>query len=493
MAFLYLIVITFWFRMGNIFLFSLLIFGEVFHLWQILTYLSTVWNLNKIKPANPEFNPPIDIFITVCGEPKEVVRRTVEAAKKQNYPDYGVFILNDGFVAGIENWMEIEYLAKEMGVICITRKISGGAKAGNINNALELTGRPFIAVLDADMVPQSNFLKELSPYMADPAVAFVQSPQYYKNHTLNQVTGGAWEQQELFFGPICEGKNQLNSVFMCGTNMLIRRQALEQVGGMCEDNIAEDFMTSLFVHERGWKSIYVPEVLAKGLAPEDFLSYYKQQFRWARGSLEILFRFNPIFRRGLTWQQKIQYLASASYYLSGLVVLINIALPLVYLITGESPVQVSTMALAAIFIPHICLTAYVLTSSNDSKYTFRALSFSNGSFIIFLKALWSVLTKQKNSFSVTSKVALDGNFTYLVSPHLSYIGLSIVALLIGWSREGVSPSLLSNLSWVLFNIATFIPFMQAAIPNLSFNLELVPSVLRTYASRSYNFISNLMI
>src|SRR3989344_1030836 len=99
---------------------------------------------------------------------------------------------------------------------------------------------------------------------------------------------------------------------MCGTNMVIRKAALREVGGMAEDNIAEDFVTSLFIHERGWKSAYVPEVLAEGLAPEDLFSYYKQQFRWARGSLEIVFRFNPLFRSGLTWSQRIEYLASAS-------------------------------------------------------------------------------------------------------------------------------------------------------------------------------------
>jgi len=92
---------------------------------------------------------------------------------------------------------------------------------------------------------------------------------------------------------------------------------------MCETNIAEDFLTSLFVHSKGWKSVYVPEVLAEGLAPEDFMSYYKQQFRWARGSLEIIFKYNPLFNRGLSLSQKLQYLASASYYLSGVVFLLN--------------------------------------------------------------------------------------------------------------------------------------------------------------------------
>ena len=91
---------------------------------------------------------------------------------------------------------------------------------------------------------------------------------------------------------------------MCGTNVAVRRTALDEVGGLCQTNIAEDFLTSLLMHERGWRSVYVPEVLAQGLAPEDFLSYYKQQHRWARGSLEVIFKYNPLRRRGLTWPQR---------------------------------------------------------------------------------------------------------------------------------------------------------------------------------------------
>lgn len=492
LAILYFIVIAFWFERGNVWLYSLLIAGEIFHIWQILTYLITIWDVKRRPMVRANSFPPVDIFITVCGEPVEVVRQTVQAAKNQNYPDYGVFILNDGYVAHQDNWEDIQRLATDMGVTCITRQVVGGAKAGNINHALQQSDRPYVAVFDADMVPETDFLSTMVAYIDDPKVAFVQSPQYYHNYPENEVTGGAWEQQELFFGPICEGKNRLNSTFMCGTNMLLRREAILSVGGMCEDNIAEDFMTSLFLHERGWKSVYVPQVLAKGLAPVDFLSYYKQQFRWARGSLEILFRFNPIFRRGLTWSQKIQYLASASYYLSGLVVLINLVLPLVFLFTGQSALNITTMTLAGVFLPYILITTYVLSESNQNKYTFRALAFSNSSFPIHLQALRAVLTGQKTSFNVTSKTKLNGNFTYLVSPHLIYIGASVLGLLVAWRREGWSASSFSNLGWIVFNVVTFVPFILAAIPNWGWAKLGWPVALRRSIQQPISYIINLL-
>ncbi|MBX4209602.1 glycosyltransferase, partial [Candidatus Parcubacteria bacterium] len=284
MAIVYFFVITFLFRHGNEFLFWLLIAGEVFHTWQALTYLATVWRLDHKARFDPSFSPPVDVFITVAGEPADIVEETAVAARDMEYPNHRVFILNDGLVAKKDNWEEIVALAKRLGVGCITRTIPGGAKAGNINNALKETGRkagaPYVAVFDADHVPHKDFLMKTVGYFVDEKLGFVQTPQYYKNAHMNAVTLSSWEQQELFFGPICRGKNHLNSATMCGTNMVISRAALGQVGGMCTESIAEDFATGLFIHEKGWKSLYVPEVLAEGLAPEDFLSYTKQQFRW---------------------------------------------------------------------------------------------------------------------------------------------------------------------------------------------------------------------
>ena len=93
----------------------------------------------------------------------------------------------------------------------------------------------------------------------------------------------AWSQQALFFGAIARGKDGHGAMFCCGTNVVFRRAALEAVGGFPEDSVTEDFELSIDLHERGWRSVYVPEVLAHGLGPEDMASYVSQQQRWARG------------------------------------------------------------------------------------------------------------------------------------------------------------------------------------------------------------------
>ncbi len=474
LAGVYFFLVTFWFPRGNTILFGLFLIGEIFHVWQVSTFVHTIWDTERVFKGDSTFTPPVDVLITVAGEPVSIVEKTVRAIKQMRYPNFRVFILNDGFVAKKKNWQEIESLASREGVFCITRQTPGGAKAGNINNALRQIISPFFAVFDADHVPHPDFLKRTVPYFSKDEVGFVQTPQYYENHDLNYVTGGAWEQQKLFFGPICKGKNRFGIVTMCGTNMVIRRRAILEVGGMCDTNIAEDFVTGLFIHKKGWESVYVSEILAKGLAPQDFSSYVKQQHRWARGSLEVIFNFNPIFSRELTVSQKIQYLSSASYYLSGFVVALNALFPLMFLFWGISPLKISSMLLAGVFLPYIFITMYSLQLSSNFNYSFRALAFSMSSFFIHMRALVEVVINRKNSFSVTPKRMvrndLDKN-TLLVLPHILYIALIPIGLVAAVIREGFDPSVITNLAWIFFNVVTFIPFIIAASPRGSVSQE----------------------
>lgn len=464
LALLYFGVLAFVFPIGNPILFGLLIFGEVFHMWQVFTFLYTVWDTGYQRPSYKGYTPSVDVCITVAGEPVELVRQTVMAAKVMDYPNFAVHILNDGYVAGKDNWRDIEALANELGVACITRTVAGGAKAGNINNALKLTDGTLVACLDADHVPHSTFLSKTVPFFGDPVVGFVQTPQFYKNYAANYLTNGAWDQQELFFGPICKGKNRLNAATMCGTNMVIRRSALLEVGGMCTESIAEDFITGLLIHARGYHSVYIPEVLAEGLATEDLLSYSKQQFRWARGALDVIFRWNPFFMKGLTFAQRIQYVSSASFYLSGLIIVIDALLPLFFFYSGIVPVHISGMLLAAVFLPYFFLTIYVIQRTSNFTFTFSSLGFSMGSFNIHLRALASAATFRKTAFSITMKERVRGNFLPLVKWHILYIVLVIGGIPVAFMREGVSAALLNNTAWALINAIVFLPFIRAALP-----------------------------
>ncbi|MBU6321678.1 MAG: glycosyltransferase [Patescibacteria group bacterium] len=469
LAGLYFAILAFVFPIGEPILFYLLIAGEIFHLSQVAGFIYTVWD-TRFTPVSLAASyagralPAVDVFITVAGEPAELVRRTIQAAKTMRYPAFSVFVLNDGYVAKKANWREIEALASKLGVDCITRTIPGGAKAGNINNALRFTTAPLIACFDADHAPAADFLEKTVAYFADETVAFVQTPQFYRNADVNYVTKGAWEQQELFFGPIMKGKNRLNAVPMCGTNMVIRRAALAAVGGVATDSITEDLVTGLRMHAAGYRSVYVPEVLAEGLAPEDVLTYSKQQFRWARGTLDLIFRYNPLFMRGLSWAQRIQYLASASFYLSGLVIALDAALPLLYFYFGIVPVHVDGMLLAAVFLPYFFYTLFAIQSVSNFTYTFSSLGFSMGSFAIQIRAVLGAATRRRAAFAITEKRRQRGNFLFLAKWHLAYVALFAAGLAVALLREGLSASLLNNAAWALLNTAVFLPFIRAALP-----------------------------
>ena len=469
LAIIYTLFISFAFEHGNWYLFAALLATELFHLLQIIGYCWTVWQRDTARAFDPAFSAPVDVFITVCGEPVDIVRETARAAQAMSYPGrFRVYLLNDGLVAGKDDWRDIEELADELGITCITRVTPGGAKAGNINHALSRTDSPFFVVFDADHVPHADFLTEVMGYFVADDMGFVQTPQFYANQNHNRITRVAWDQQTLFFGPIMSGKSRLDSAFMCGTNMAVRRSAIADAGGMCEFNIAEDFLTSLFMHERGWKSVYVPKVLAQGLAPDDFLNYYKQQFRWTRGSLEVIFKYNPLLRHGLSTRQKLQYLLSASYYLSGSVILLDALLPIVFLLTGETPIVTSTMTLAMVFVPYMWINLYVLQRTSNFAYSYQAIAFSLSAWWLQITAMAAVLANRKTSFAVTSKSVSDGarpNFLRLVVPQLVYAAVAAVALMVGATREGASPSLMANVAWLTVHLAIAVPFIVAASPS----------------------------
>jgi cellulose synthase (UDP-forming) len=458
---------SWWFdfsHIDNIWLYGALFFGEIYHAVMALTFWFTVrQGKQPVLQEISEIPKTADIFITVAGEPIDVVEKTVAGAKEINFPGKEIYILNDSFVAGKKNWRDYESLALKLGVRCITRKIPGGNKAGNFNNALKCTAGEVVVILDADMVPHRDFFEKTLHFFRDPKTGFVQTPQYYKNHKANFVAGGAWEQQQFFFGPIMVGKAKSNASFICGTNVVIRREAILQVGGMNEKNIAEDFLTSLSIHQKGWKSYYVPEVLAEGLAPEDLLSYFKQQLRWARGSLEVLFSANPLFKGSLKFGQKLEYLSSALYYFNGPIVLIDIAMPLVFLFTGLQPVLAATTSFAIFFVPFMALNLLTLYMASGGLFTFRAAAFSQSSWTLQILALLSVASGQKMGFSVTPKKAQQGNYLYLVAPHIFYFCLFLAASIIGIEREGLTPAVVTNIAWGVFNIVMFLPFVYAAV------------------------------
>ena len=306
-------------HIGNPVLFGLLIAAEGFNLIQAIGFWWTCTH-QRMRPGRaPVGAEAVDVLIPVHDEPIDVVEPTVAGAASLHGADVRVWLLDDG------RRSEMESLASRYRLGYLTREENVGAKAGNLNNALGLTSAPYVAVLDCDHVPRPEFLARTTGYLDDFGVAFVQTPQYYANGESGPIAAAAAAQQNLFFGPIARGKDGLGAIFCCGTNVVFRRSALEEVGGFSEDSVTEDFELSVRLYEAGWRSVYVPEVLACGLGPEDMASYVSQQQRWARGCLGAI---PLVLRSRLPWRTRLQYLLSSTYFLSGLTLLIYMSLPL---------------------------------------------------------------------------------------------------------------------------------------------------------------------
>lgn len=204
-----------------------LVVAETYSVIDSLLFGMTMWKRLRRNPAPP---PPegatVDVFITTYNEPIEMVLETAEAAQRIRYP-HSTWILDDG------DRPELAEQARARGIGYITRSASWTkdkprhAKAGNLNNALFETDGEYILVLDADQVPEPDILDKTLGYFRDPYMALVQTPQYFHNVPFSDPLGS---QAPLFYGPIQQGKDGWNAAYFCGSNAVLRREALMRLG-----------------------------------------------------------------------------------------------------------------------------------------------------------------------------------------------------------------------------------------------------------------------
>lgn len=412
---------------------------------------------------NPTYSP-IFIFIPTVNEGDAVLEPTILGALATRthyltrFPEARVTIAicNDGFVAEYPNWMETEQLAERLGVTCLTRPVGGGAKAGNIEfarQALGATGDALLVLFDADQVAEQEFLAKTILLFRDYTIGWVQTGQYYRNLG-NSVARWANDQQALFYRVLCPGKASLNAAFICGTNVVIRAEALDEIGGLPQDSVTEDFAASLLLHGR-WRSLFLPEILAQGLGPMDLKSYFAQQGRWATGTLGVLRRhWRRLLLRepeGLSQPQRIQYLLACTHYLSGLRDLIYLLVPFLFLLLGVSAIQGTTMpTFLWRFLPYWAFSQIAFWSAARGKTTFRGLMLSFGSFPVLLASLLLVVFGQRVRFAITPKHrSRTGTWQPLFVQLFALVGCFIGLLMAANSLDNRNLVLLSAV-WLLY-------------------------------------------
>lgn len=492
-------------------------------------------------PLSPEEDRPIkvDLFIASYSEEEELVRLSIQDAKKVQYPhaiDYQIYVLDDG------RRPAMKAVCEEEGIGYITRGNNIGFKAGNLRNAMEKTDGDFIVICDADTRVFPTILEQTLGYFRDPQVAWVQTPQWFYDLPEGKPLPEVWRRHvgvigylagkvleriagpihlgrdpfvndpQMFYDIIQRRRNWANASFCCGAGSIHRREAVMQGAlrayaisiekevekhtrdvsdpALREDlqeairtqaamdteftpykfHVSEDIYTSIVLHsdpDHQWKSVMHPEVQSKMLSPQDLQTWMVQRFKYAGGSLDIALRDNPVFQGNLSLPQRIMYLTTFWSYLGCIWNFIFLISPTIFLVTGISPVSAYSTPFYWHFIPFIVLTelAFMFGTWGVGAWDGKAsyLSF----FPVNFSALANVLRGEKIKFPVTPKERQEGSFLHLVYPQFAIIMLSIVGLIVGFTKLSLGMPMdvsgfLINVFWSINNIAAMYPIVRAA-------------------------------
>ena len=309
-------------------------------------------NETRLRNLPPDLAPSVDVYIPTYNEPAEVLEKTITGALSLDYPNFDVWVLDDGRRPWVKELCEVK------GAGYLTRPDNTNAKAGNINHALTKTNADFVAVFDADFVAQRNFLMRTMGFFDDPTIGIVQTPHAFYNHDPMQANLALRktqpDDQRFFFEAIMPSRDAWNAAFCCGSNSVTRREALRTIGdALPTSSITEDMMLSLAMLRKGYVTRYLCERMAFGLAPENTKAFFVQRQRWARGAMQILFQKDGPLGRNLTLMQRLLFLPT--HWLSqSLMLMVSIVAPIVFLWTDTKPlVNVTAEAVIYYLLPMV--------------------------------------------------------------------------------------------------------------------------------------------
>lgn len=291
----------------------------------------------RLRATSPAELPRVDVFIATYNEPLEVLEKTVIGALALDWPKdrLQVYVLDDGRRAWLRAFCD------SVGAQHITRGDNAHAKAGNINAAIKRTDAEFFLVLDADFVPQKNFLFRAMGLFDDPKVGIVQIPHNFFNGDPMQSNLGLRktlpDDQRLFFDAIMPGRDGWDCAFCCGSNALTRRAAMMAVGGgLPTGSITEDMLLTLAMLRKGYVTRYLNERLAVGLAAESLPAFFVQRARWAQGAMQILYLRDGPLGPGLKLHQRLLFLPT-HWLTQSFTQIAAMTTPAIFLWTGLMP------------------------------------------------------------------------------------------------------------------------------------------------------------
>lgn len=405
--------------------------------------------------------PDVDVFIATHNEPAELLYKTVNACTFLEYPDKGkvhIYLCDDGCRR------EAEELAQRLGVGYLGLSDNRHAKSGNYNNALAHTSSPLIATFDADMIPRREFLMKTVPYFLDPEVkmGLVQTPQSFYNQDLFQFNLFSEKdipnEQDFFSREVNVMRNASNSAAYTGSNTVILRSALEEIGGFPYGTVTEDFETSLRLQKAGYITYASTEVLAAGLSTTTVESMIRQRVRWARGVIQSIQNTNAIFTRELPAAGRLAYLNAYLYWWSFLCRMIFILSPVLFALFGFRLVECGFWELLAFWLPSHLLygisVRYLSTNVRNMRWS-QIIDTILAPYLILPVFLESIGIHQ-HRFRVTDKKKRKGRTASLrfLIPHGILLALTLASLIrFSYGKYGMALVYSSViLFWLCYNL-----------------------------------------
>ncbi|MGH9949628.1 MAG: glycosyltransferase [Pyrinomonadaceae bacterium] len=395
--------------------------------WLLLPFMT------KPEAMEPKSGWRVGVATTFVpgAESIEMLEETVRSLISMDYP-HDTWVLDEGDDA------EVKALCFSLGAFYFSRKnlpeyqtetgkFQARSKHGNYNSWLTEVGLKkydLITTFDPDHIPAPNFLTEALGYFNDPEIGYVQSAQVYYNQPASFIARGAAEETYEYYSATQMFCHTMGYPIVTGCHTTHRAEALEQVGGLAAHN-ADDLLITLFYRTSGWKGVYVPKILARGLTPVDWDGYLKQQIRWARSVLDIKLWIHPKMVKKLGVKEAVVSVLHGFYYLQGLTTFVLLLLLAFMLATGilSQAVNffVSKNFLLLVTVSLLCTfyrQRFYLDRKREWGLHWRAGVLQVAKYPYLLLALFLVILNRRFEYSITDKLRRSSRSYKPFLPHL---------------------------------------------------------------------------